>query len=1092
MSLRGFTLVAFLAALALPPGLAAARPADPDAHRRIPTAMQNSTDRDGARRATPLAGYASTDTVTYGGTVWAADSNRWEALRGTPGNPARWTFDSGVGSNFTEPTPEPKPAGWHHRMEGWTGVDRTFNPLPYYRRSTTCALNGAYSMYAGVTTSEANALCYAAGQGYGNRWNLVVSKTFNYPGSGNVQLSFVYRTECEPNFDYLYVNVDTTGNGSQDVVNLVDYTGNLGPSATVFTLIPGVTMRMNAGPVSIQFNATSDGAYSDEDGSYPTTCGHSSVDDVRLTGAITDFSDFEAGPNGWTLLPITSGPGGDFSDIRALASMSPFPSFCPCAMADSVLVFGDTGGGHSTPVDNFVASPWIDLKAGGDVGKPGKVLIYHAATDLPLLNYIFTYTLASWYPALCPTTGLVHTQPFTDNLFGVIYYFQGPPSCTVPGSPYREDMSLLIPPSAEQVRVGIAVVSYCDMWANCTGVSNSTPWFDDVSFGVFGATNAPVVSQSTLDVFQDNFSADGTLNPAATGRIDVNTIKGAPAPAAGTALGDTLVVRGDGGNQEVRVVFHVRPGPFTSASALAAWAASKWTPEAGIGPGWYSARCDTAEQGGSQGYSSWMGALHESDPKFGGGTDTDTGGDGDTGQLSHDIFPDHLLTPGARIDYFVTSRFLPPDPRNPGGTFWYVTPDTTGGNYREMEILPSSMAADTTWNCVLYVDHHADRDFGAQRLEEQGLTAALGTGGANAEGTLFDRYDVQAPSSNQASLGRPPGTAYGATGRQLSAYRVVAWHSASEASFNLSGYDADLLGGWIQELGNPGRRFWASGDGFVKGIASEGVPSAQAFLSTLCGVQFTCDTIRLATCPTGSVFDSTYCLPLGPAAAAAFASAMPVSARGNGCPDVRSFDLLGANPGVASAQGQLDYVKSDGAHHFASVTNSNSIDVNYRTVVDGVGVGALRDPHGNPHNPALCDITTPAVARAVDVLAWFASPGYGTVCGPLPVSDADPGDGAPRPPAWRTQLGSIYPNPMNPTTRIAYTLGRADERARLAVFDVTGRLIRTLLDDRVAAGPHEVTWDGRDDAGRGVGSGLYFVRLVTRDRVESKKLVVSK
>jgi hypothetical protein len=91
-----------------------------------------------------------------------------------------------------------------------------------------------------------------------------------------------------------------------------------------------------------------------------------------------------------------------------------------------------------------------------------------------------------------------------------------------------------------------------------------------------------------------------------------------------------------------------------------------------------------------------MSALHESDPHFGGGTDTDRGGDGDAQQLSHDIFPDHLLTPGARIDYFVKSRYLPPDPRNPGGTTWFIHPDTTGRRYQEMEILPSSLAADTT------------------------------------------------------------------------------------------------------------------------------------------------------------------------------------------------------------------------------------------------------------------------------------------------------------------------------------------------------------------------------------------------------------
>ena len=74
--------------------------------------------------------------------------------------------------------------------------------------------------------------------------------------------------------------------------------------------------------------------------------------------------------------------------------------------------------------------------------------------------------------------------------------------------------------------------------------------------------------------------------------------------------------------------------------------------------------------------------------------------------------PAELKLKGGQLKYLlkqVAARYLPPDPRNPGGDNWALDPDTTGGNYREVEILPSSLAADTTWNCVLYVDHHDDR-----------------------------------------------------------------------------------------------------------------------------------------------------------------------------------------------------------------------------------------------------------------------------------------------------------------------------------------------------------------------------------------------
>ena len=846
------TIAAAFAFYAAP---AAARPADPG-QRPKPTLYDAPAPASGGAVSFLSSGAALNDTVCYGGTVVDGQP---DPIPGAvpPLRPFKatrngtWSFESGIGSNFTEPTASPKPPGYHHGLEGWTGRDLSYHPLPYYRRNTLCVLNGSYSMYAGLSLLEAQALCYTSGQGYGNNWSLTIAKTFAYPGSGNVTLSYRYRTECEPDFDYLYVNIDTSGTGADDDVNITVYTGNNPAATATHTLIRGVTMRSTAGPVTLKFNATSDGAYSDEDGDYATVCGHSSVDDIQLSGAIADFSDFESGTNGWAALTPLAGPGGEWSDLRTLGSLPPPLSFCPCAIADTVLVFNDLSGGHDTDVDNIACSPWIDLLAGGDAGRPGKLIAFHGYFELPLTNYFFVQTLASWYPAICPGTGLVYVKPPTSD--GFVRYFGGVPNCTAPGAPTVVDFSAVIPPSAEQVRICLGVLSYCLFFSNCTGVTNSTPWLDDVSLCVFGTAGAPIVTQRTIDVFQDNFAADGTLNPMSFGRIDVNDVKGGTTPQPGTTLGDTLVVNGDGGNQEVRVVFHVRPGPFTQAGNLATWAANKWTPETGLGAGWYSARCDTAEQGGTKSPGKWMSALHEADPHFGGGTDTDRGGEGDFSQLSHDIFPDHILTPGSRIDYFVAARYIPPDPRNPGGTAWYVTPDTTGGRYKEVEILPSSFGVDTTWNCTLYVNHHADRDEEGRRLEEQGLTAALGSGGHNAEGTKFDRYDVQAPTSQMASFGRPLNTQYGASIIQTFAYKVIAWHSGNLAAFNLVDEDANNLAAWltINEVGN--NRLWLSGDGIAKSMATEGEPTTISLLNNVLGMRYTCDSIRLATCPTGSM-----------------------------------------------------------------------------------------------------------------------------------------------------------------------------------------------------------------------------------------------
>ena len=74
------------------------------------------------------------------------------------------------------------------------------------------------------------------------------------------------------------------------------------------------------------------------------------------------------------------------------------------------------------------------------------------------------------------------------------------------------------------------------------------------------------------------------------------------------------------------------------------------------------------------------------------------------------------------------------------------------------------------------------------------------------------------------------------------------------------------------------------------------------------------------------------------------------------------------------------------------------------------------------------------------------------------------------------ELAQNYPNPFNPSTQISFTLS-ASAGVRLDVFNLQGRLVRTLLDGPAGAGTTTVTWDARSDNGNQVGSGVYFYRL---------------
>ena len=75
-----------------------------------------------------------------------------------------------------------------------------------------------------------------------------------------------------------------------------------------------------------------------------------------------------------------------------------------------------------------------------------------------------------------------------------------------------------------------------------------------------------------------------------------------------------------------------------------------------------------------------------------------------------------------------------------------------------------------------------------------------------------------------------------------------------------------------------------------------------------------------------------------------------------------------------------------------------------------------------------------------------------------------------------TELQGATPNPFNPATTIAFTMAQAGQ-VTLAVHDLAGRKVRSLLDEVRSAGRHEVRWDGIDDLGNSVASGMYFCRM---------------
>jgi hypothetical protein len=88
-------------------------------------------------------------------------------------------------------------------------------------------------------------------------------------------------------------------------------------------------------------------------------------------------------------------------------------------------------------------------------------------------------------------------------------------------------------------------------------------------------------------------------------------------------------------------------------------------------------------------------------------------------------------------------------------------------------------------------------------------------------------------------------------------------------------------------------------------------------------------------------------------------------------------------------------------------------------------------------------------------------------------------------------LAQNAPNTFNPSTSIVFGLS-SPALVTLSIYDVSGRLVRTLVDGPRSAGMHKQLWDGRDAGGRAVASGVYFYRLRAGSFTDTKKLVLAR
>jgi hypothetical protein len=162
----------------------------------------------------------------------------------------------------------------------------------------------------------------------------------------------------------------------------------------------------------------------------------------------------------------------------------------------------------------------------------------------------------------------------------------------------------------------------------------------------------------------------------------------------------------------------------------------------------------------------------------------------------------------------------------------------------------------------------------------------------------------------------------------------------------------------------------------------------------------------------------------------------------------------------------------------------------------GDWVGCLEDQNGENGNrsadPLFCDAaagnyTLAENSPCLDMSDCPFSVGEYIGCYGVGCTESGAPDDEPLP--ARMLLAQNHPNPFNPTTTISYVVP-SDGHVRLVVYDLTGRVVATLVDDVRPAGTHVVRWDATNDREQTVATGVYFARLESGGAKEVRKLVI--
>jgi hypothetical protein len=945
-------------------------------------------------------------------------------------------------------------------------------------------------------------LCWAQ-DGYGN--DLDFSIILTYSGS-TATLAFDKASDSEPSFDFVTVEADSLGlsesfaDPSVDPENGADFYRDQLLSDDGLDVGSHIAVGLpdyGPGAHEVYIRFVSDGGYSDEDGDYPTALQAGLiVDNIVVTGGTAYTENFEGAltPNIQLVETSNSLPFLDSPWLRTFSHVTD-NDLChenfTCAWLgtdpnrpffDASMSFGPGGAVIRNWLDDIVASPWVSLAstpfADGTVLRfrrfPGNVFSQGAIvqgwrvrarvrtdnTDTPapgdsvdcvspwghaqqwnsLDPFIWVTSLFDMTPHFDPTGSEIQVS-FRTSDWQYIADQDAPPVLNPGPGPYWD-----------RVRIGRRVV---DAPVMNEGIDSRSQ----------GQDAFPTVHDPSI-VGGEHFIPDGA-NRFGTCAFSqgADLAIGACCLGGGVVTGDSIWmnvfdVRGANGIAAVRLFGAITsgvhqgkvPGPYSSVGGFFQVNADSARSANGavVANRWFVDLDDTYFRGGDALKYFW-GATDN----LGGFASMPVG----ITALPSSVAQAEVATGGLHeVNYLPTIDW---DPAYQAAVAAHATGD--------VEPTPEQIAASTQRNCILYYQHTQSRRRSGPTQRTQFMYTLDELGYADD----YDVYDVQGYGNTVNQIAGRANVA------QASGYALIIQDDGRSNLIpnipNGENRDANQLrqADWYRDYLGQGTSgfagtatFWSIGENtgflhrnnplFATDFGLSGVVTNQGLVVNPAVRGKTTNTWAsgAVTNFTGDEF-----------------------ALSGGCPSVRAYDASNAAGGATITH---RYAVGATEGQGAIVMNRDAA-LKWNTVWMGFGWLDIRD-QGMPANPSPQEILATKILQGTLPVDCQESVDPTGVPGD-PSLDAVPAVSA---------LHQNVPNPFNPTTKVTFDLAR-NGQVRLQVFNVAGHLVKTLVNGTMQAKRnHEVVWNGLDETGKRVPSGVYLYQLVTDEMTATKKMALLK